>query len=131
MSLPHADARILLVEDNHLIRQMLRDVLAEAGYKRIDEAPDGDCGLKKAAQTQPQLVCLDMFLPDTDGVDVLAELKRCAPETQVLVLTARRDRETVEACVKGGAAAYIIKPFEADTILKTVERLLDAKTASA
>ncbi|MBI3368556.1 MAG: response regulator [Burkholderiales bacterium] len=125
------DARILLIEDNHLIRQMLVGVLKQAGYAQVREASDGYGGLRQAENWQPDLVSLDMFLPDIDGVEVLTELKRNVPEAKVLVLTARHDRETVQACVKGGAGAFIIKPFEADVLLKTIERLLEPKATPA
>jgi len=90
----------------------------------IREASEAKSGLMLARHFAPDLICLDIQMPGKSGLELLAELKACAPRTPVLMITANSDAETVQACLVGHADGYIIKPFSAETLLKTVDGAL-------
>ncbi len=113
---------ILVVDDEQPIRTLLRQVLSEAGY-RIAEAVDGVDGLTKARTLQPDLIILDLMMPQLSGFDVLSAL-RSNPETSampVIILSVLDDRRKG---LRLGADAYLTKPLNVDAILATIERLL-------
>lgn len=116
--------KILLIDDNSLTRTVLRTMLRDEGYHDIREAKDADVGFKLLQHFQPDLICLDIQMPGKSGLELLAELKVFTPQTPVLMITASNDRDTIEASVKGRADGYIIKPFTAATVLKTVESVM-------
>lgn len=123
------ETRVLLVDDNALTRSVLRTLLRQDGYCTIREASDAKSGLKMAQHFAPNLICLDIQMPGQSGLELLADLKALAPRTPVLMITASNDAQTVKACMAGRADGYIIKPFSAETLLKTVDAAL-AKAAA-
>lgn len=115
------ETRVLLIDDHQLTRSLLRGLLREADYVNIRDAVDAASGLKLAEHFSPDLICLDMNMPNRTGLDVLADLKAVAPNAAVLMVTATSDRDTVVACMNAGASGYIVKPFNALTVLKVID----------
>ncbi|WP_442785049.1 response regulator [Actimicrobium sp. GrIS 1.19] len=99
---------------------MLRTILVADGYRIIAEASNGKAGVEQAIKLKPDLVFLDIEMPDTSGVDVLKELMKELPKTIVLMVSGLRDAETIKSCLASGAAGFIIKPFNAGTVLKVM-----------
>ena len=108
--MPDGDGRtILLVEDEPQIRRLLRTALAAHGYRLIESAT-GEDGLQQAATRLPDLIIVDLGLPDLDGVDVIKRLREWSA-TPIIVLSARgQERDKVEA-LEAGADDYVSKPF--------------------
>lgn len=99
---------------------LLRSILTEAGYKVVGEASNGEAGLELLRQ-KPHIVFLDVMMPDHNGIDVLAQILEKAPHTIVLMVTGKRDAETVQNSIRGGAKGFIIKPFNSGTVLDAVK----------
>lgn len=118
--MPKKMVRIMLVDDNDITRSLLRVILRGDEYEVVGEARNGDQGLEMALRLQPQIVCLDIEMPGMSGLDVLPKLREQLPNTIVLMVTGHTDRETVQAAVLGGAAGYIVKPFNAAKVLDTL-----------
>ena len=119
-------ARILVVDDDHLIRQMARDLLESASYF-VEEAVDGADGLTQAAAFQPDLILLALMLPDMDGYAVCRTLK-ADPATRaipVIFLTASTDSDVTRQASAAGAVACLRKPFELNALLALVETTLE------
>lgn len=116
--------RVLVIDDHQLTRSLLRAMLREAGYTTQREAGDAVSGLKLAGHFSPHLICLDVQMPKLSGIEALAGLKAAAPGAAMLMVTGSNDRDTVVACINAGAHGYIIKPFNADTVLRSVESAL-------
>ena len=116
-----AAATALVVDDEVQMRRLLRIVLEGAGY-RVVEAVDGASGLREAAQFRPDVILLDLGLPDQDGAEVLRQL-RAWSATPVLILSVREDpAEKVEA-LDLGADDYVTKPFESGELLARLRAL--------
>lgn len=115
------ETKVLLIDDHQLTRSLLRGLLREADYVNIRDAVDAASGLKLAQHFSPDLICLDMNMPNRTGLEVLADLKAVVPRAVVLMVTASSDRDTVVACMNAGANGYIVKPFNALTVLKVID----------
>lgn len=118
--MPDAPRRVLIAEDEALIRLDLKEMLEEEGYSVIGEAADGESAVTMATELHPDLVILDVKMPKMDG---LAAAERIAAEriAPVVILTAFSQRELVERAREAGAMAYVVKPFAAKDLLPTIE----------
>ena len=112
--------RVLIAEDEALIRLDLREMLQEEGYDVVGEAPDGEQALAMASELVPDLVICDVKMPKVDGITAAAQIaeKRLAP---VVILTAFSQRDLVERARDAGAMAYLVKPFQKRDLLPAIE----------
>jgi two-component system chemotaxis response regulator CheY len=117
--------RVLLVDDNDMTRTLLRGILVSEQYQLAGEANNGEHGLEMALRLKPELVCLDIQMPKTDGLEVLKQLKAELPRTVVVMVTGSAERETVQAAIAGGADGYIVKPFNSARVLDTIKGALE------
>jgi response regulator of citrate/malate metabolism len=103
---------VLIVEDDFMVAKIHRKyVEAVDGFEVIGEARTGADALQAVSELEPDLVLLDIYLPDMSGLEVLRRLRHEAHPVDVLVVTAARDAETVKESLRGGAVQYLIKPF--------------------
>jgi two-component system alkaline phosphatase synthesis response regulator PhoP len=117
------DGKILIVEDDELIRMTLGDRLKSEGYE-VDFAMDGDEGLRKATQNSCDLVILDVMLPRKSGFDVCRDVRMAGVIVPILMLTARGETIDKVLALKIGADDYLTKPFDAMELLARIEALL-------
>ena len=115
--------RILVIEDELPMRTALQDCLAAEGY-RVLTAAEGESGLKRALEEQPDLILLDIMMPRLDGYSVCAELRRLNRPVPVLMLTAKGQIEDRVRGLDAGADDYLVKPFSTDELLARVRALL-------
>lgn len=123
-----ADVRVIVVDDNDTTRAMLRAIMRSEGIEVAGEAKDGTSGLTMIRKLQPNLVCLDVMMPDVGGIEILTQIKAEMPNTRVLMITGSTDRETVQAAVQGGANGYLVKPFNGAKVIAAVEKALGRKS---
>jgi AmiR/NasT family two-component response regulator len=119
MSTPAA-RRVLIAEDEALIRLDLKEMLEEEGYLVVGEAADGEQAVELARSLEPDLVILDVKMPVLDGISA-AEAITEAGISPVVMLTAFSQRELVERAVDAGAMAYLVKPFAKSDLLPAIE----------
>ena len=112
--------RVLVAEDEALIRLDLAEMLSEEGYEVVGQAADGQEAVELAESLRPDLVIMDVKMPRRDGIDAAGEIarKRIAP---IVVLTAFSQRELVERARDAGAMAYLVKPFSASDLVPAIE----------
>jgi len=120
-------ATILVIDDDKLIRWSLSTVLGRAGY-RVHEAATGKDGLAAVRDQRPDLVLLDIRLPDMDGITVLEQIRRRHPELPVLTMTAHGTSETAHVAVGLGARGHLEKPCDPTLLLAAVSRVLESTT---
>jgi AmiR/NasT family two-component response regulator len=112
--------RVLVAEDEALIRLDLKEMLEEAGYSVVGEAADGEQAVEMADRLRPDLVILDVKMPKLDGIAAAERIagERVAP---VVILTAFSQRDLVERARQAGAMAYLVKPFQKKDLVPTIE----------
>ncbi len=117
-------AKILIVDDAAFMRMMVKDTLSKGGYTDIYEAEDGAKAVEKFNEVQPDLVIMDITMPNMDGLEALKAIKAADPSSNVVMCSAMGQETMVIDAIKSGAKDFIVKPFKPDRILKTVESIL-------
>ncbi|MGH3522489.1 MAG: ANTAR domain-containing response regulator [Mycobacterium sp.] len=119
-AISHPAHRVLIAEDESLIRLDLAEMLRDEGYDVVGEASDGQEAVDLAEQLRPDLVIMDVKMPRRDGIDAASEIanKRIAP---IVVLTAFSQRDLVERARDAGAMAYLVKPFSVTDLIPAIE----------
>ncbi len=117
-------AKILLVDDASFMRMMIKDALTKNGYSDIYEAADGVEAVAKYTEIHPDLVIMDITMPNMDGLGALKAIKQMDPSANVVMCSAMGQEAMVIEAIKSGAKDFIVKPFKPDRILKTVTTVL-------
>jgi response regulator NasT len=119
-ALPESPIRVVIAEDEALIRMDLREMLAEEGFDVVGEAADGERAVQLARELTPDLVICDIKMPKMDGIAAASEIAgaRIAP---VVILTAFSQRDLIERARDAGAMAYLVKPFQKRDLLPAIE----------
>jgi response regulator NasT len=127
---PPRTTRVVIAEDEALIRLDLKEMLEEEGYHVVGEAGDGESAVKLAEEHRPDLVILDVKMPVLDGISAAERIakERVAP---VLMLTAFSQRELVERARDAGAMAYLVKPFSKGDLVPAIEMAVSRYTELA
>ena len=126
--------RVAIIDDNEMTRTALRLALSMETVDVVVEASNGRTGLDACLRLKPDIVFLDVLMPDMGGLDVLPGIKDALPATEVIMVTASNDRNTIESSIVGGAAGFIIKPFTAAVVAGALAKALatrQRKRASA
>ena len=118
---------IIIVDDNGAMRTILRSMLRGEEYEVIGEARNGVIAVDMVIRLKPNIVCLDVIMPEKNGLEALDEIKIARPETEVVMITGNAAPETVQESIQSGASGFIIKPFNSarvlDTLAKVSERI--------
>jgi UDP-3-O-[3-hydroxymyristoyl] N-acetylglucosamine deacetylase len=114
---------IMIVDDEDKVRESVREVLADEGYRVVDTA-DGNCVLELIDQEKPGLVLLDIWMPQIDGIDLLKQIKSREPGINVVMISGHGNIHTAVTATKFGAFDFIEKPLSLDALLLTVQRAL-------
>ncbi len=115
--------RVALVDDHEIVRRGLRELLEASGVEVVGEAGTAAEAVRRMPALRPDVVLLDMQLPDGSGVEVCRELRAMLPDTRVLVLTSYDDDEALFASVLAGASGYLLKQVRGADLVNSVERV--------
>jgi len=118
-------ARILIVDDAVFMRTVLRKMLEEEGFDIVAEAGNGIEAIKMAKEHQPDVVTLDITMPEMDGVTALPDILLAAPETKVIMCSAMGQQPMVVDAIKAGAKDFIVKPFQKARVVQAIEHVLN------
>ena len=110
---------ILIVDDAAFMRMMIKDILTKNGYNVAGEAENGAKALEKYNELKPDLVLMDITMPEVDGIQALKNIKAADPSAQVIMCSAM----VIEA-IQSGAKDFIVKPFQADRVLEAVKKVV-------
>ncbi len=115
---------ILVVDDSKFMRKVLIDILREK-YSVVGEAGNGAEGVKEYGILKPDLVLLDIIMPEMDGIAAVKEIKSKDPGAKIVMVTAMGQESMVKQAFDAGAEGYVIKPFQAPAVLKEIEKVLE------
>ena len=117
--------RIITTDDAPIIRLMIKDILIECGgYEVVAECANGREAVEKYKELKPDLVTMDIIMPEMDGIQALEEILAFDPNAKVVMVTAIDQRESLMKAIRLGATDYIVKPFEADRVMSAVQKAL-------
>jgi len=116
--------KILIVDDAAFMRMMIKDILSKNGYEIVGEAADGMQAIEKYKETQPDLVTMDITMPEMDGITALKEIKNINPNAKVIMCSAMGQQAMVIDAIQAGAKDFIVKPFQADRVLEAISKTL-------
>ena len=116
-------AKILIVDDAEFLRVRISKMLTGEGYE-IFEADNGAKAVNLYKSTQPDLVLMDITMPEMDGLTALKEIRSFDPKARVIMLTALGQESVVLEAIKSGARDFVVKPFERDRVLSAISKLL-------
>lgn len=118
-------ARILIVDDAMFMRSMIKGILSKEGYE-LFEASNGKEMLTKYEEVKPDLVTLDITMPEMDGITAVKELMKKHPDAKVIMCSAMGQQAMVIEAIQNGARDFLVKPFEADRVLMSVKKHLSS-----
>lgn len=116
--------RILVVDDAAFMRMMIKDILTKNGYEVVGEAADGAQAVEKFKELQPDLVTMDITMPEMDGITALKEIRKINPNAKVVMCSAMGQQAMVIDAIQVGAKDFIVKPFQADRVLEAIQKTL-------
>ena len=117
-------AKIMLVDDAAFMRMMVKNALTKSGYDNFVEAQDGAEAVKKYGEEKPDMVIMDITMPNMDGLQALKKIREDDPNAKVVMCTAMGQEGMVVDAIKSGAKDFIVKPFNAERIVQTVNTIL-------
>lgn len=118
-------AKVLIVDDAVFMRTVLRKMLEEEGFVIIAEASNGVEAIKLAGECQPDIITLDITMPEMDGVTALPDIMKAAPDTKVIMCSAMGQQPMVVEAIKNGAKDFIVKPFQKARVIQAIENVLN------
>jgi len=114
---------ILVVDDAAFMRMMIKDILVRNGYNVIGEAENGRKAVEKYKELNPDLVIMDITMPDMDGIQAVKEIKKIDPKATIIMCSAMGQQAMVIESIQAGAKDFIVKPFQADRVLEAIKRV--------
>jgi two-component system chemotaxis response regulator CheY len=115
---------ILVVDDAAFMRMMIKDVLSKNGFEICGEAENGAKAIEKYKELNPDLVIMDITMPEVDGIQAVKEIKKLNGAAKVIMCSAMGQQAMVIEAIQAGAKDFIVKPFQAERIIEAVKKVL-------
>ncbi len=115
---------VLICDDAIFMRTMVGDILSQAGFDVVGEAETGVQAVEKYQQLRPDLVTMDIVMPDMGGIDAVREICKFDPMARILMCSAMGQQALVVEAIQAGAKDFIVKPFQPNRVLEAVQRVL-------
>ncbi len=115
---------ILICDDAAFMRMMIKDILTKNGYEVAGEAENGLKAVEKYNETKPDLVLMDITMPEMDGIQALKQIKSTDPSANVIMCSAMGQQAMVIEAIQSGAKDFIVKPFQAERVLEAVKKVV-------
>jgi two-component system chemotaxis response regulator CheY len=115
---------VLVCDDAVFMRTMVSDILQQAGYEIVGEAGTGTQAVEKYLELKPDLVTMDIVMPDMGGIDAVREICKHDPKAKILMCSAMGQQALVVQAIQAGAKDFVVKPFQPSRVLEAVRRVL-------
>ncbi len=119
--------RVMIADDAAFMRMLLKGILEKGGYEVVAEAKDGVEAIEKFKELKPQIVTMDITMPDMDGIHAVKEIMAMDPEAKIIMVSAMGQQAMVVDAMKAGVKDFIVKPFQAEQILATLKKHTEPK----
>lgn len=113
---------VMIVDDAAFMRMMIKDILVKNGYDVVGEAANGAEAVEKYKELKPDLVTMDITMPEMDGVAALKEIKKLDPNARVVMCSAMGQQAMVIDAIQSGAKDFIVKPFQNDRVIEAIRK---------
>ena len=117
-------AKILIVDDAAFMRMMIKDVITKNGFEVAGEAVNGMDAVDKYNELKPDLVLMDITMPEMDGIQALKKIKEGDSDAKVIMCSAMGQQAMVIEAIQSGARDFIVKPFQADRVIEAVKKVV-------
>ncbi|MCI8635674.1 MAG: response regulator [Eubacterium sp.] len=115
---------ILVCDDAAFMRMMIKDILTKNGYNVVGEAENGLKAVEKYNETKPDLVLMDITMPEMDGIQAVKKIKEMDPNAKIVMCSAMGQQAMVIEAIQSGAKDFIVKPFQAERVLEAVKKVV-------
>jgi two-component system chemotaxis response regulator CheY len=116
--------KVLIVDDAAFMRMMIRDILSKNGYEVVGEAENGARAIEKYKEFIPDLVIMDITMPEVDGIQAVKEVKKINADAKVIMCSAMGQQAMVIESIQAGARDFIVKPFQAERVIEAVKKVI-------
>jgi len=116
--------KILIVDDAAFMRMMIKDILTKNGYEIVGEAENGARAIDKYKELNPDLVIMDITMPEVDGIAAVREIKKINSDSKIIMCSAMGQQAMVIESIQAGARDFIVKPFQAERVVEAVKKVL-------
>lgn len=116
--------RVLIVDDAAFMRMMIKDILSKNGYEVAGEAENGLKAVEKYKEVTPDLVLMDITMPEMNGIEAVKAIKAFDPGAKIVMCSAMGQQAMVIESIQAGARDFIVKPFQADRVLEAVRKVV-------
>lgn len=117
-------ARVLIVDDAAFMRMMLKDILSKNGIEVIGEAVNGADAVEKYQELHPDVVTMDITMPEKDGITAVKEIRALDPKANIIMCSAMGQQPMVLEAIQSGAKDFVVKPFQADRVMESIKNVL-------
>lgn len=117
-------ARVLIVDDAAFMRMMIKDILEKNGFEVIGEANNGIKAVEIYKKEKPDVVTMDITMPDMDGIEAVRQIKAFDPAAKVIMCSAMGQQTMVMDAIRAGARDFIVKPFQSDRVLEAIKKVV-------
>ena len=116
--------KILIVDDAAFMRMMIKDILSKNGYEIAGDAENGARAVEKYKELIPDLVIMDITMPEVDGIQAVKEIKKINNDAKIIMCSAMGQQAMVIESIQAGARDFIVKPFQAERVVEAVKKVL-------
>lgn len=114
--------RVLVVDDAAFMRVTIKNVLSKNGFEVVGEAENGSVAIQKCAELQPDIITLDITMPEVSGLEALKEIMKVKPDANVVMVSALGQEAMVKEAVLSGAKGFVVKPFKEDILVSALKK---------